>query len=179
MHLPQLRAYLPAITPVYSDILRLFPLNKTKDAAHEPKLNGFLMTMEKHHLNPHSIIRLEKEYTMETGYESAEQILKSGTLPDAILSDTDVMAIGALNCLRDHGVKVPEDMMLASFDNIEFSRYCNPRLTTISVPIENMSIKAVELLISQMENKEYSCKDNGFDLELIVRESTKQLLESV
>ncbi|PWJ51962.1 LacI family DNA-binding transcriptional regulator [Faecalicatena contorta] len=152
---------------------------KTKDAAHEPKLNGFLMTMEKHHLKPHSIIRLEKEYTMETGYESAEQILKSGTLPDAILSDTDVMAIGALNCLRDHGVKVPEDMMLASFDNIEFSRYCNPRLTTISVPIENMSIKAVELLISQMENKEYSCKDNGFDLELIVRESTKQLLESV
>lgn len=146
---------------------------KTKDTAHEPKLKGFLMTMEKYHLEPHSIIRLEKEYTMETGYESAEQILKQDTLPDAILSDTDIMAIGALNCLRDHGVRVPEDMMLGSFDNIEFSRYCNPRLTTVNVPIEAMSVKAVELLLAQMESGQPSGSGTAFDLELIVRESTR------
>lgn len=145
---------------------------KTKDIAHEPKLKGFLMTMEKYHLEPHSIIRLEKEYTMETGYESAEQILKSNIMPDAILSDTDIMAIGALNCLRNHGVRVPEDVMLGSFDNIEFAEYCNPRLTTVNVPIEAMSIKAVELLVAQMESLE--CKSGAaFELELIVRETTR------
>lgn len=39
-----------------------------------------MLTMEKHRLEPHSIVRLEKEYTMQTGYESAEQILRSGQL---------------------------------------------------------------------------------------------------
>lgn len=147
---------------------------KTKDTAHEPKLKGFLMTMDKYQLKPHSIIRLEKEYTMETGYESAEQILKQDVLPDAILSDTDIMAVGALNCLRDHHIKVPKDMMLASFDNIEFAKYCNPRLTTVNVPIEEMSIKAVEMLVAQMENLSPVSSGTAFDLELVIRESTKK-----
>ncbi|RHR32318.1 LacI family transcriptional regulator [Clostridium sp. AF19-22AC] len=146
---------------------------KTKDTAHEPKLKGFLMTMEKYGLKPHSITRLEKEYTMETGYESAGQILKCDTLPDAILSDTDIMAVGALNCLRDHNIKVPDDLMLASCDNIEFARYCCPRLTTVNVPIEAMSIKAVELLVAQMEDKPHLSTGTSFELELIIRESTK------
>ena len=145
---------------------------KTKDTIHEPKLKGFLTTMEKYSLKPHSIIRLEKEYTMQTGYESAELILKKDTLPDAILSDTDIMSIGALNCLRNHGVKVPEDIMLASFDNIEFSKYFNPRLTTVNVPIEQMSIRAVELLVAQLEGKEEVPHNNGFELELMLRETT-------
>lgn len=145
---------------------------KTKNTANEPKLKGFLMTMEKYHLEPHSIIRLPKEYTLETGYESAEQILKRDSLPDAILSDTDIMAVGALNCLRNHGIKVPQDVMLGSFDNIEFAKYCNPRLTTVNVPIEAMSVKAVELLMAQMENQEYTGSDTGFELELMIREST-------
>lgn len=149
---------------------------QTREVAYEPKLKGFLMTLEKYHLEPHSIIRLKKEYTMETGYESAEQILKYDTLPDAILSDTDIMAIGALNCLRNHGVRVPEDVMLGSFDNIEFAEYCNPRLTTVNVPIELMSVKAVELLVAQMENLE--CKSGAaFDLELIVRETTRNVAD--
>lgn len=146
---------------------------KTKDTVHEPKLKGFLMTMEKHQLEPHSIVRLAKEYTMETGYESAEQILKSKTLPDAILSDTDIMAIGALNCLRNHGVKVPEDIMIGAFDNIEFSKYCSPRLTTMNVPIEAMSLKAVELLISQIEGRKGTSGETGFQLDLLVRETTR------
>lgn len=147
---------------------------KTKDADREPKLKGFLMTMEKYNLKPHSIVRLEKEYTIETGYDSAEQILNQEELPDAILSDTDIMAIGALDCLRNHNVRVPEDIMLASFDNIQFAKYCNPKLTTVHVPIESMSIKAVELLVSQMEKKELSGGEDVFDLELVVRESTKE-----
>lgn len=146
---------------------------KTRDIDHEPKLKGFLMTLEKYHLKPHSIVRLEKEYTMETGYESAEYILQTQSLPDAVLSDTDIMAVGVLNCLRDQGICVPEDVMLASFDNIEFSRYCNPRLTTVNVPIEAMSIKAVELLVDQMEGQKYSGSGTGFELELIVRESAR------
>lgn len=146
---------------------------RTKDQLRDPKLKGFMLTMEKHRLEPHSIVRLEKEYTMQTGYESAEQILKSGQLPDAILSDTDVMSIGVLNCLRNHGIQVPDDIMLASFDYIEQAEYCNPRLTTLNVPIEAMSVKAVELLVAQMENRECKNTGNAFELELIIRETTK------
>ncbi len=146
---------------------------RTKDQLRDPKLKGFMLTMEKHRLEPHSIVRLEKEYTMQTGYESAEQILKSGQLPDAILSNTDVMSIGVLNCLRNHGILAPDDIMLASFDNMEQAEYCNPRLTTLNVPIEAMSVKAVELLVAQMENRECKNTGNAFELELIIRETTK------
>lgn len=152
---------------------------KTKDVLNEPKLKGFLQTMEQYHLEPHSIIRLEKEYVMETGYESAEQILCQKVLPDAILSDTDVMAIGALNCLKNHGIRVPDDMMLGSFDNIEFAQYCNPALTTVNVPIEAMSAKAVELLISQINHEECEAAGGGFELDLIIRESARPLTKQI
>lgn len=147
---------------------------KTKHIDREPKFKGFLMAMEKHHLEPHSIIRLEKEYTIETGYESAKQILKYDSLPDAILCDTDIMAIGAISCFRNQGIKIPEDMMLASFDNIEFARHFFPKLTTVNVPIEEMSVKAVELLVAQMENRTFDNEKTGFSLDLIVRETTRE-----
>ncbi|WP_308310754.1 substrate-binding domain-containing protein [Schaedlerella arabinosiphila] len=87
--------------------------------------------------------------------------------------DTDVMSIGVLNCLRNHGIQVPDYIMLASFDNIEQAEYCNPRLTTLNVPIEAMRVKAVELLVAQMENRECKNTGNAFELELIIRETTK------
>lgn len=145
----------------------------TKANGREPKYRSFQKAMTEMKMEPHSVVRLQKEYTMETGYESAELILQHDTLPDAILVDTDIMAVGVLRCLKDHKLKVPEDLMITGFDDIAISSYSCPALTTLHVPIEEMSVKAVQRLILQIDNQEVEVEDEEFNIELVVRETTR------
>ncbi|HIS80746.1 MAG TPA: substrate-binding domain-containing protein, partial [Candidatus Scatomonas merdavium] len=114
------------------------------------------------------------EYVMETGYEAAEIILQNKNRPDAILCDTDILAVGVLRNLKNHGIEVPDDMMLISCDDIDIASYYCPRLTTLHVPIQEISIKAMQLLIGQIENQTIDCNGREFELQLIERETTKR-----
>ena len=72
-----------------------------------------------------------------------------------------------------NGRRVPEDVQLVGFDNIEFSRRMTPELTTISQPIEEMGKLAVQMIIHHGEEISYQ-KENIFDVELIRRQTTKK-----
>ena len=122
---------------------------RTQNDDQEPKLNSFLSTMNTYGMRPHSVVRLENEYVMETGYEAAEITLQNKELPDAILCDTDILAVGVLRKLKNYGINVPEDMMLISCDDIDIASYYCPRLTTLHVPIQEISIKACLLYTSR------------------------------
>ena len=75
--------------------------------------------------------------------------------------------------LHQNGRRVPEDVQLVGFDNIEFSRRMTPELTTISQPIEEMGKLAVQMIIHHGEEISYQ-KENIFDVELIRRQTTKK-----
>ncbi len=145
---------------------------QTKNTLAEPKLSGFMRVMKRHNLAPHSITHLHKEYSAKTGYESAKIVLEKAERPDAILVDTDIMAIGVMRCLADYGIKVPEDIMLAGFDDIDFSSVYCPALTTVHVPIKEVSVEAFHLLMDQIVNKNCDIKTVHYETNLIVRETT-------
>jgi len=138
----------------------------------EPKFRGFMNVMEREGLSPHSVVRLQKEYRAETGYESARIILENPERPDAILVDNDIMAIGVLRCLEDHAIRIPEDIIVTGFDDIAIASYYCPALTTVHVPIEEMSITSFELLFEMMENGGVSSDTPTFIPEVVVRETT-------
>ena len=87
------------------------------------------------------------------GYDAMEAILKLPSRPTAIFTNDD-MAIGALRVIHERGLRVPADIALVGYDDIEYAAHTTPPLTTVAVPKEDMGRRAVRQAIAQMEQGE-------------------------
>jgi LacI family transcriptional regulator len=94
------------------------------------------------------------DWTTASGYEMMQQMLDQPQHPTACFIGNDPMAIGALRALHEHGIKVPQEMAIIGFDDIDVSAYVNPPLTTVKVYPEQIGKTAVHLLIERMEGRE-------------------------
>src|SRR5690606_28618786 len=74
-------------------------------------------------------------FTFESGVQAARRYLATADRPTALFAANDQTAIGAMAVLRQAGIRIPEDVSVAGFDDIEQARYVFPTLTTISVPM--------------------------------------------
>jgi LacI family transcriptional regulator len=93
------------------------------------------------------------DFSEESGYEAVREILKLKQRPSAIFASNDSMAIGALKGLHDAGIRVPEDIAIAGFDDIPIVRYIKPSLSSVHVPIYELGILAVQQLIHAVNGK--------------------------
>jgi len=83
------------------------------------------------------------DFSEQSGARAAGLLLE-GPRPDAIFAGNDMMAVGCLQALREAGLRVPDDIALAGFDDIPISRFLDPPLTTVGVPIAELGRQAVE-----------------------------------
>ncbi|MBU8906216.1 LacI family DNA-binding transcriptional regulator [Desertibacillus haloalkaliphilus] len=105
--------------------------------------------------------------------ECIEQLIRADVTFDGIFACADLMAIGALKALRDHQKRVPQDVKVVGFDNINFSEHSYPPLTTIEQDKETLGTKASQTLLSLMEDKELSGETTTvLPVTLIKRETT-------
>lgn len=81
---------------------------------------------------------LEKEFSAESGYEMMLELIKKNRLPTAVFAASDPIAIGAMRALYENGYKIPEDISVMGFDDINVASFSNPPLTTIHAPTEFM-----------------------------------------
>lgn len=138
------------------------------------RLNGYISALEKYDivLNKENII--EGKYKYEWSYEYIKN-LKSINF-SAICCANDLMAIGTIQALRERDIRVPQDISVVGFDDIETAKLTNPSLTTVRQPSYKMGKKAIEILINSLNcesmNKE---KVITFKPELILRNSTKSM----
>ncbi|HYO79578.1 MAG TPA: LacI family DNA-binding transcriptional regulator [Thermoanaerobaculia bacterium] len=117
-------------------------------------------------------IEIEGDFTEEAGYRAVPRILASNARPTAIFAANDSMAIGALRALREAAIVVPDGMTLAGFDDIPMARYLTPQLTTVGVDIAEMGRRAVEYLVSSLEESDPAGrKHDVIPVTLVVRES--------
>ena len=121
-------------------------------------------------------IRLEpqaylSDYNYSTGYECAKQLLASGTpLPDAIVVESDMIALGVLKGLTEGGIRVPQDIRISGYDNTELSQMSNPSLTSVHVPLEEICTAALNTLCQLMDGK--TVTPMLFQTDLKIRTST-------
>lgn len=94
---------------------------------------------------------LAGDFSEESGYLAGRQVLSDARRPDAIFAANDMTAIGCLYALTEAGIKVPDEIALAGFDDIPISRFVTPPLTTVSVDVGDLGRRAVERLISAIE----------------------------
>ena len=92
-------------------------------------------------------------FSMPSGYAAAERLLRAMPEMTAVFAFSDVMAVGAMRALRDHGKRVPEDVSLIGYDGIELSRYSTPRLTTIRQADDLLARRGAEVLCAQIEQR--------------------------
>jgi len=93
-------------------------------------------------------------YSKQSGQESAEKLLQLEDLPTAIFCFSDEIAIGAIKAIKNKGLKVPEDISIVGFDNIDICEFIDPPITTIEQPATEMGRKAMHVLYKMMtENK--------------------------
>ncbi|MCE7792694.1 LacI family DNA-binding transcriptional regulator [Salipaludibacillus sp. CUR1] len=98
------------------------------------------------------------EWSTEAGYNIMKQAIEKKTLPSAFMIASDPLAIGAIRALHEAGLRVPEDLSIVSFNDIEIAKYMNPPLTTAKVYAEEMGKTAVKLLIERFEGRQVPAK---------------------
>jgi LacI family transcriptional regulator len=110
------------------------------------------------------------DFTMTQGYELMKFALKQGNLPNAFFIASDPMAIGALRALQESNLRVPEDVAIVSFNDIEMASYASTPLTTVKVHTEEMGRAGVRLLIERINGRKIPLKVI-VPTELVIRES--------
>lgn len=92
-------------------------------------------------------------YTIETGYDGIMDLIHRTEI-DGVVCGNDLIAIGAINALKECGKSVPEDVRVIGFDDISISKYMDPPLTTIQQPIYKMGEESVNMLVDMIEKRE-------------------------
>jgi LacI family transcriptional regulator len=116
---------------------------------------------------------VEGNFTESGGYLGMKSLLLSK--PDAVFAASDTTAIGAMRCLNEVGLRVPDDIGLIGFDDIPLSRTITPSLTTVRQPIHGMGEAAANLLIEIIESGSKELHRITLPTELIIRNSTTRV----
>ncbi|MEK6796128.1 MAG: LacI family DNA-binding transcriptional regulator [Spirochaetota bacterium] len=136
--------------------------------------NGYISTMEEHALRPDIIAcdaSTEKQDNERFGYENMAHYLRNGGRADAVFCVTDAVALGAIKAVRDSG-KVPgRDIRIAGHDNLRFTEFVYPSITTMKQPIDLMCRASVAMADDLIHDRFHGKKQQIFTSELIIRES--------
>lgn len=119
------------------------------------------------------IIQAEAD-ELEGGYRAMQSLLRQAERPTAVFAADDMMAIGALQAAQDAGLRVPGDLSLVGFDDIEMANFIRPRLTTIRQPVEEMSRQALNWIMEMITHKDHPLENRLVSVEprLMIRESS-------
>jgi DNA-binding LacI/PurR family transcriptional regulator len=110
------------------------------------------------------------DLTPKSGYLSARDLIQKERLT-AIFAANDQMAFGTIRAAKELGLKVPDDLAVVGFDNIPFSFYFNPSLTTVEIPMYHIGAAAMEMLVNLILKKNAE-KLRWFNTKLLIRNST-------
>ncbi len=137
--------------------------------------SGYLDCLKDYNLPIREEWIFESDFSISSGINAAEEMLRLPALPDSIFCVCDAVAVGVIMTLKKHGIKIPSEMSVMGFTNDSFSTVIDPTLTTVSQPIFEIGEKAAELLLMQL-NRRVTKWDNlkiTLNTNLIVRESTR------
>ncbi len=104
-------------------------------------------------LDPSDLIVFETDYTIEAGGAALATLVASSPGPSVVICGNDVLAVGAVKAAQKLGLRVPEDISVTGFDDIELARVIVPALTTVHVPHRQMGVLAARQLWKMVTNR--------------------------
>jgi len=133
------------------------------------RLRHFVHFLKSHNIPLKEEWIIESDFTYKGGYNAMKRLLSLEEKPSAVWAANDMMAIGAMDAIKEAGLSIPKDIAVAGCDDIEYASLVSPKLTTIYKPKYELGTLAVKLLVNLIKGEEIdtqTLKD-----ELVIRES--------
>jgi len=113
-------------------------------------------------------------YSLKSGAEGFEYFMAQSPRPTVIICGNDVLATGAITRANEMGIKIPDEVSITGFDDIDLAEVIQPNLTTVHVPHRRMGESAARLLLDVINGKE-DCKSVELETDIIIRQSLSQV----
>ncbi|MCI8957249.1 MAG: LacI family DNA-binding transcriptional regulator [Eubacterium sp.] len=107
----------------------------------------YLKYCNKHHLDSNKYLK-EGTYSVEAGYEMMSELIQEKNIPTAVFAASDHIAIGAMKAIKEKGLRIPEDISLIGFDDVDLCEFTTPTLTTVHAPAYDMGQYGVNYLFA-------------------------------
>lgn len=132
---------------------------------------GYRECLRDHEIEYDENLLVQTEYSLSGGSKSIKTLLELPEPPTAVFCSNDYIALGAMKGAREMGLRLPEDLSIVGFDDMQTASYMVPALTTVRQPAYEMGRRAGELLLQLIEEPGNPVQDM-MDTKLVVREST-------
>lgn len=135
------------------------------------RARGYCDALRAHGLPCTPELMIPGAFDERSGYAAMQQLLQQQPQPEAVFAANDQMAIGAMAAIYESGLRIPEDIALAGFDDIEPARYLRPPLTTVHQDIVGQGQLAVRMLLARVQGSEAPAETRVIPTELVIRRS--------
>lgn len=135
------------------------------------RLKGYRQALDSWNIEIDPLLIQEGDFYYKTGYNLMLKLLSIENPPTAVFSANDEMAIGAIKAAQEQGLRIPAELAIIGFDNIQISEICSPALTTIAQPAYKLGETAMKLLNLLIKGETIKRRQVVLDDELVIRES--------
>lgn len=151
---------------------RIGVISGRKDNPHtRDRMSGYKLSLQQAGIEFDETLIAEGDFTMWSGLDTANYFCKMKNKPTALFCMNDEMAIGAIQTLKNNKLRVPEDISVTGFDDIQYARYCDPPLSTIAQPARKIGEVAMETLLNLIDGKKPAHTDHVLPFEFVIRNS--------
>jgi LacI family transcriptional regulator len=138
----------------------------------DDRVGGHLAALAEAGVLGHPELMRHGEPATKTGVWAGRELLDLRPRPSAVVCFNDKVAVGVMEVAAARGLRVPEDLSVTGFDDIDVSRATAPRLTTVRQPLQEMGRTAVTMLMRQLDGHAHEALSMELETRLVVREST-------
>jgi LacI family transcriptional regulator len=140
------------------------------------QFQGYLKGLEAAHLRARTHFVVASDLTSEGGYQASRSLLSTSDPPDAIICINDETAFGVLRAAHELGVDVGRELAVAGFDGVQVSRFTEPPLTSLDIPIYDLACQLVRMLVAEIGGKPLPERQIDVRPRLLMRASTGEVV---
>jgi len=137
------------------------------------RLNGVRDAMKNSGIPESNLEIVSTTYSLKSGADAFEEFMSRKPRPTVIICGNDVLATGAITRANEMGIKIPYEVSVTGFDDIDLAEVIQPKLTTVHVPHRRMGESAAKLLLDILNGKQ-GCKSLELETEIVLRQSLGQ-----
>ena len=139
--------------------------------ASQDRINGYMNALKDSGIAYDPSLVRHGSFTQESGYNAMKELLSIKPLPSAAFVASDTVALGAMQAIRERGLRIPQDIALCGFDDIPITEFIDPPLTTVRLPAQGLGWGAANLLVRLIHEDDIQDPQVILETELIVRAS--------
>lgn len=147
-------------------------VNRKDKAAGENRFMGVKKALGEAGISLSSVPRTEVDFTVESGYEGMKELLERQVPIDCVFCATDMIAVGAVSCLRDQGIKVPEDVRVTGIGHGIVADILTPKLTTVHYHYRTSGMEAAKMLLELIQNPDAGRQERMMNYQMIFQGTT-------